>query len=118
MRIGLKYPAQFSSIWSHSAAFMIDEHLLPGLIDPATIADAKVTTHVDRLLVKGGPVPTISFDCGVDDQLIEHNRDLHAYMDKVGLAHHYAEHPGAHTWDYWDLHVQSALAQHMKVLVG
>jgi S-formylglutathione hydrolase FrmB len=39
-------------------------------------------------------------------------------MDELGLAHHYAEHPGAHTWEYWDEHVREALAQHARVLLG
>jgi len=33
MRIGLKYPAQFASIWAHSSAFHIDQHLDSDLID-------------------------------------------------------------------------------------
>ena len=118
MRIGLKYPGQFSSIWSHSSAFYINEYLQPGLADPAVIADADVRVHAQKLLDSSGPRPVISFDCGVDDELIDQNRSLDTWMTSIGLEHHYAEHPGAHTWDYWDLHVQTALAQHARVLIG
>jgi enterochelin esterase-like enzyme len=61
--------------------------------------------------------PVLSFDCGTEDEgLIDENRRLHAQLDGIGLEHHYAEHPGGHEWDYWDLHVREALAQHGRVL--
>ncbi|HQY31290.1 MAG TPA: alpha/beta hydrolase-fold protein, partial [Thermomicrobiales bacterium] len=116
MRIGLKYPEQFASIWAHSSAFVISERLDPDLVDPAVIGDADVLHHAEHLIQNRGHVPTISFDCGVDDELIEDNRRVHAQLEKIGLPHTYAEHPGDHTWEYWDIHVQSALMQHVEVL--
>ena len=116
MRIGLKYPAQFASIWAHSSAFHIDPYLDSDLIDVERIDDASVHLHARRLVESGGKSPVISLDCGVDDELLEHNRELHGSMNDLGLDHHYAEHPGGHTWAYWDEHVQTALAQHHWVL--
>ncbi|GAB2609024.1 alpha/beta hydrolase [Belliella aquatica] len=40
-------------------------------------------------------------DCGVDDFLIETNRQLHQLLLENGTPHEYTERPGAHTWDYW-----------------
>lgn len=111
MRLGLKYPDRFSSIWAHSSAFRIGPLMADRTPDAA---DALVLTHAQRLNAQAS-LPEISFDCGVDDELIGENRELHAQLDQLGLHHHYAEHPGAHTWDYWDLHVQTALAQHAGV---
>ncbi len=54
----------------------------------------------------------ITFDFGVDDELIGYNREFHDHLDTIGLEHTYLEYPGAHTWDYWDEHVPEALAQH------
>ena len=34
----------------------------------------------------------------------------HAHLDKLALAHEYAEHPGGHSWDYWDIHIRETLA--------
>ncbi|CAN5708352.1 alpha/beta hydrolase-fold protein [soil metagenome] len=118
MRIGLKYPERFSSIWAHSAAFHIDQYLDPDLIAPEAIEDAGVEVHARRLVESGAPRPVISCDCGVDDELLQFNRELDSLMNQIDLTHHYAEHPGAHTWDYWDEHVQTALAQHHRVLNG
>src|SRR5215204_795617 len=113
MRLGLKYPEKFASIWAHSSAFHIGQVLGDAPIEDKQ--DALVTVHADRV-AKLATRPEISFDCGVDDELLEHNREFHVHLETIGLAHHYAEHPGAHTWDYWDLHVQTALRQHARVL--
>lgn len=115
MRLGLKYPDRFASIWSHSSAFHLHEHHEVDLIEPESAATSSVFTLAEQVAKLDQP-PVISFDCGVDDRLIESNRALHAHMDKIGMAHGYAEHPGDHTWDYWDLHVQTALKQHTDVL--
>lgn len=40
-------------------------------------------------------------DCGVDDFLIETNRQLHQLLLENDTPHEYTERPGAHTWDYW-----------------
>lgn len=113
VRLGLKYPDRFCSIWGHSSAFLINEYLDPDLID--NVDDANPYHHADVLATRDRR-PKLSFDCGVDDRLIEHNRSFHEHLDKIGVEHHYAEHPGGHTWDYWDEHVPAALAQHARVL--
>jgi len=116
MRLGLKHPGRFASIWAHSAAFHINDVVLAELVDEGTIEDANVFLHADRLAASGATPPVISFDCGVDDELIPYNRDLDAHLTRIGIEHHYAEHPGGHTWDYWDEHVREAIAQHARVL--
>lgn len=114
MRLGLKYADRFASIWAHSGAYDMKDRdgLFTEVEDPE---DADVYTWVERVAKRANP-PVISFDCGVDDELIDENRQLHERMEQAGLAHTYNEHPGAHTWDYWDEHVQEALAQHARVL--
>lgn len=42
------------------------------------------------------------FDCGVDDFLIDTNRDLHQRLVASQVPHDYIERPGAHTWEYWE----------------
>lgn len=116
MRLGLKYPERFASIWSHSSAFLIRDRLELSDFDQAGLDDASVYVQAERLMVSGTELPIITFDCGVDDELIEDNRKFDAYLTEIGIPHTYAEHPGAHTWEYWDLHVRAALAQHARVL--
>ena len=60
----------------------------------------------------------VLIECGVDDFLIEANRELHRRLVYNGMPHDYVERPGGHTWDYW----QNALPYHLlffqKVLKG
>ncbi len=48
-------------------------------------------------------------DCGVDDFLIEPNRELHRRLVYNKTEHDYTERPGGHTWDYW----QNSLPNHL-----
>ncbi|HEV2073116.1 MAG TPA: alpha/beta hydrolase family protein [Thermomicrobiales bacterium] len=114
MWLGLKYPDRFASIWSHSSKFnWRDSDLDFSML--AQPEDVDLPAYAERISMLEQK-PIISFDCGVDDQLIEENRDFHNHLEKIGLEHHYSEHPGGHTWVYWDDHVREALAQHARVL--
>jgi S-formylglutathione hydrolase FrmB len=44
---------------------------------------------------------SLIIDCGVDDFLIETNRQMHSLLMEKKVAHVYIERPGAHTWNYW-----------------
>jgi S-formylglutathione hydrolase FrmB len=50
-------------------------------------------------------LPPLRFDCGTEDQLIEHNRELSRGLEEAGIAHTYEEFPGAHSWPYWETHL-------------
>ncbi|GAB3340409.1 alpha/beta hydrolase family protein [Larkinella ripae] len=51
--------------------------------------------------LKANNLPLV-FDIGVDDFLIDGNRDLHRQLTENKTPHDYTERPGAHTWDYWE----------------
>ncbi|GAB3508093.1 alpha/beta hydrolase family protein [Spirosoma knui] len=48
-------------------------------------------------------------DCGVDDFLIEPNRELHRRLVFNQMPHDYSERPGGHSWEYW----QNSLPNHV-----
>ncbi len=116
IRLGLKYPDRFCSIYAHSSvvptAAELDEWM-PELT-PATRTDMDCYRLADQHAPE--TLPRLSFDCGLDDSLLPHNRRFHAHLEARGLPHQYMEFPGAHTWPYWDLHVREALVQHSEVL--
>lgn len=58
--------------------------------------------------IKVNQLPLI-LDCGVDDFLIEPNRELHRQLVYNKVAHDYTERAGAHTWEYWE----NALPYHL-----
>jgi putative tributyrin esterase len=51
--------------------------------------------------IRSNKLPLI-IDCGVDDFLIESNRELHRRLVYYKVEHEYTERPGAHTWVYWE----------------
>jgi S-formylglutathione hydrolase FrmB len=65
-----------------------------------------VVNMADR--IKGNNLKLV-IDCGVDDFLIEPNRELHRRLVYNGTPHDYTERPGGHTWEYW----QNALPYHV-----
>jgi S-formylglutathione hydrolase FrmB len=112
--LAMRHPEMFCAAASHSGAlsFVTCDYDRPGLRelpralkreqhDPSTLAES---------LVNHDDCPAIRFDCGVDDHLIDHNRDLHAKLEAMGIEHEYREHPGGHTWAYWDEHIRETIA--------
>ena len=67
--------------------------------------------HSAELAVRRGQrLPALFFDCGTEDGFIDQNRAFHSELTRLGIAHQYAEWPGAHTWRYWSTHSAESLA--------
>lgn len=121
---GLKHHEMFASINSHSGAvgFLRDpsrgRQLSPEFVrifgeqpgggpeDPFAIIE-----QIDH-----GRVPAMRLDCGTDDFLLDQNRSFHEHLESLHVPHEYEEFPGGHSWDYWDKHVQEAIAFHARNL--
>jgi len=99
---GVKYPNLFCSAVSHSGALGIArrsprEELRPELArifgpnpaggpdDPFALAE-----QMDR-----AQLPALRIDCGLDDGLLEGNRDFHRHLAALDIPHEYEEFPGA-----------------------
>lgn len=120
LRLGLKYPETFRSVVSHSGALGYG-HAVPDWAEEPfrsetlrIIGEAPEGGENDlyRLAREADPRPAIRIDCGTEDFLLEQNRHFHSYLDSQAVPHEYEEFPGGHTWDYWDKHVQEAIAFH------
>jgi S-formylglutathione hydrolase FrmB len=121
IRLGLKHPDKYCSIAAHSSRipsqnsrFVWSEPRWSRAFQAELKADLdcyRWARQVDR-----AKLPRLGFDCGTEDGLLEGNRKFHAYLQEIDLPHSYAEHPGGHTWDYWDRQVQTALRQHAEAL--
>ena len=117
IRLGLTHPQRFASVYAHSSRLPARGEL-PSLAwargqDPDAL---DVDGLAARAAAAGTPLPRLAFDCGTEDHLLADSRRFHALLDARGVAHRYAEHPGAHTWDYWDAHIPEALAFHAAAL--
>ena len=111
VRLGLKYPHRFFSIWSHSGGFPTSDNLPEHWYWAGNAVDLDCYALVETLDPQN--MPRLSFDCGADDHLLESNRSFHEFLEARGIPHTYHEHPGGHNWDYWDAHIEEALRQHI-----
>ena len=127
VKFALKYPDLFCGAVSHSGATAFAHRPLTADANPDRADSAREMARIVGEHPEGGPNdlyalaqnvvqnvapdkrPKLRIDCGTDDFLIEDNRAFHAHLDALGLAHTYLEFEGAHTWEYWDLHIQDAL---------
>ncbi len=57
----------------------------------------------------GQPIPDIYIACGTEDFGIQANRRYHDFLTAEGVAHTYAEGPGAHNWTFWNEYIEKAL---------
>lgn len=73
--------------------------------NPQRYDEASVIYLADKF--KAGNIKLI-FDDGLDDFLIEVNRELHRRLIYNNTPHDYSERPGSHTWQYW----QNSLPYH------
>ena len=129
LRLALGFPHVFAAATSHSGAVMHGSRNHPrpgGALDEAEFrrifGEHPVGTDHDLLALarrcqEQRTLPKIRIDCGVDDDLLEDNRAFHRKLEALRVPHEYEEFPGAHDWDYWDLHVREALAFHHRHLV-
>ncbi len=131
IKLALKYPQMFCAATSHSGAVV-------GVFDGRRdVREGRPTkeegAEFDAIFGRGatgGPEdplalatrcpatkrPKLRFDCGTEDFLIDANRMFHAHLETIGFPHEYAEFAGRHDWNYWDTHIQDAIAFHRRVL--
>lgn len=65
---------------------------------PDLYATNSVLNMLDKLMVNAIPM---LIDCGVDDPLLEINREVHRRLLYSHTPHDYTERPGGHDWNYW-----------------
>ncbi len=110
LRIGAKYHDRFRGIAGHSSITHIAQMSQFVEEDVAAFGAAPHDAAVlDAIVEAGAHLPPLRLDCGVDDQLIAENRALHTDLCARGIAHEYEEHPGAHSWAYWEEHFADTL---------
>jgi S-formylglutathione hydrolase FrmB len=116
LKFGFKYPNKFCAVGSHSSAVNFshnsDEMFKP-IPEFETIENAiKAEKHDLYQLAEKCPKkkrPAIYFDCGKSDFLFEENEKFHAHLKKLKVSHTYKRFDGAHSWPYWNEHIQDSL---------
>ncbi|CAN5153696.1 alpha/beta hydrolase family protein [soil metagenome] len=123
IKFGLKYPAMFSIVGSFSGALGAASFnetnsgaigkSMAAILGPA---DSETRRSNDIFATIRGftqeqikQLPFIYQSCGTEDFLIQNNRDFVALLVEKKIPHEYRQHPGAHTWDFWNAHVKEFL---------
>ncbi len=115
IKLASKHPEMFCAAASHSGALWrpsdLDDYRGSELQrvfgeNPAGGPD-DIFTLTER--VGAREMPALRIDCGTEDYLLAPNQVFHTHLDRLGIAHEYAEFPGGHDWAYWDQHVRETV---------
>ncbi len=112
--LGLRHPDVFCAAAGHSGSYYFTHAPHPEAPEIDQFADALPPDKYDcfelaRKLKQEGAQLHIRFDCGTEDFLLPANRAFHEALEQMQVAHEYAEYPGSHTWDYWDVHIRETI---------
>lgn len=112
LRLGIKHSGRFKAVSAHSAITDITQ--MPLFVEEDLNNYQQEDSYENSVLgvIKNyrPDVPKIRFDCGTEDELISHNRQLHADLDRLKIIHTYQEFPGGHEWTYWQTHIRQSLS--------
>ncbi len=127
VRNGLKYGDTFGYVAGLSSAFIqeqvinsTDDNPMPtgrrsyyqavfGDLEKLQGSDKDIKALILNLKEQKADIPHIYLCCGIDDFLLEANRDYHNFLDKNGVEVTYEEGTGAHEWDFWDTYIKKIL---------
>lgn len=111
LRLGLKYSEKFKAVSAHSSITSISQ--MPLFVEESVEnyrqKDERENSVIGIIKKYGNELPRIRFDCGSEDELLVHNRQLHSDLKKLTVDHVYEEFPGAHEWSYWQEQVKNSL---------
>ncbi|GGZ68030.1 alpha/beta hydrolase [Algibacter mikhailovii] len=111
LRLGVKYHDRFKAISSHSSLTNTNQmHLFVEEKESDYFKNMEVENDLFELMKRNKEMlPSIRFDCGKADLLIEYNRILHDNLINLGVKHSYQEFEGKHEWSYWQEHIKDTL---------
>jgi S-formylglutathione hydrolase FrmB len=122
LKIGLNRPEQYGAIGSLSSGHISYRGFISQTNDRCislqyltfgdTGLDAEDRDTAERacaLAESGENVPRIFITCGFDDQILLNNAreacDFFSSFEGNPFDFEYSEHPGGHTWAFWDAHI-------------
>lgn len=110
LRLGGKHPELFRA-FSGLSSITHFEQLSQFVSDFESLKNQALEQDgvIDWMIKNKANLPPFRFDCGTNDVLIEHNRELHSALKNQEIHHIYEENTGEHSWDYWEKHIAETL---------
>jgi len=120
LRTALAYPDTFGKTVGLSSALIVKgcANMKPGESNPVANYEyyrecfgelSEVLTSrnnpevlVDEILTQKKKMPKIYMACGLQDFLLEPNRDFHKFLESKNVPHEYFESEGIHDMKFWD----------------
>lgn len=116
---GLRFPDTFGCIGAFSGAYVFENYPkddnCTGLKDKRSFMEAVLGSEKDfigspndyyflaeKLARPGHEKPKIYMSCGLQDGLLESNRNFRDHLTNLGYSVTYDEENGNHEWDFWD----------------
>lgn len=79
------------------------------IIQSESFAEMDDTLDIYRVIQNAEQKPELFLAIGTEDFLYEENNNLHEWLEKEKIAHHYVEEPGEHNWMFWEMTIKRAL---------
>ncbi len=114
LNLTFRHPDVFGACGGHSGDYGLDKGFGMGRVigpEPGAsrlLAENSPLLYVDRLASRLRGL-VIYFDCGLSDDPLADNRELHRKLQSLGIPHTYREFRGTHTWSYWREHLRDSL---------
>lgn len=103
-RIGLNFPNTYLGISSHSSITRLEQ--LQSIVEEDWSFFDESQFNIEQLINKVDNLPSIRFDCGLQDDLLVPNQKLHHFLKENHITHQYHEYPGSHDWLYWKKYIR------------
>lgn len=111
LRLGALNPKRFQAISAHSS--ITDVAQMHGFVEEPLaefdIVETEPLGVLECMKANAARLPHVRFDCGSEDELVGHSRELHRELLAAGIPHVYEEFKGGHTWEYWQEHLADTL---------
>ncbi|MDD7218593.1 MAG: alpha/beta hydrolase-fold protein [Blautia sp.] len=124
---GLKYHETFGCIAGLSSAMILEKkefasedspmffekksflEAIFGDLSEIEKSDVNPQRLAEKIKEEGGEFPRMYLCCGIDDPLLEPNREFRDVMRGLGVDVTYEEGPGAHEWDFWNRYIKKII---------
>ena len=106
MMLAMKHANRFAAVCTQAGSFAFGHELRPDRPERSAFMQAvappggeyDLYAITEELAASGGTEMAVRFDVGGNDHLLEHNRQFHAHLERLGIDHEYEEVAGGHEW--------------------